>query len=198
LGFDATPVLAPFVEGQVTRRTYDRQFDSSSLQRSSTGTAVRAGVAFDHGPLLTGEIAFGTRKEVFDDPTLSSIQGFTVDGSLVWTPTELTTVTFDTSTTINPNTDPASSGSVVHDGSVEIAYAWRDNVTLTGTASVSNERFQGTDENDDTYDVGLGAEWKLNRMLWLTADYTHEWYVSSDPTTNYTSDTFKVGLKAQR
>ncbi|HVY19084.1 MAG TPA: outer membrane beta-barrel protein [Bauldia sp.] len=198
VGFDATPVLSPFVEGQIARRTYDRQFDTNSLQRSSTGTAFRAGVAFDHGPLLTGEIAFGTRQEVFDDPALTGIQAFTIDGNLVWAPTELTTVTLDTSTTINPNTDPASSGSVEHDGSLEIAYAWRDNVTLTGTASIANEQFQGTGEDDNTYDVGLGATWKLNRMFWLTADYTHEWYVSSDPTQNYTSDTFKLSLKAQR
>ncbi len=107
-------------------------------------------------------------------------------------------MTFDTATTVNPNTDPASSGSVVHDNSVEVAYAWRDNVTFTGTASVSNEAFQGTGENDNTYDAGLAATWKINRALQLTAGYTHEWYVSSDPSTNYESDAVRVELRAQR
>ncbi len=198
VGYDATATLSPFIEGEIDRRAYDRQFDATPLQRSSTGTAFRAGVTFDHGPLLTGEIALGTRQEDFDDAALSSIQAFTVDGNLVWMPTELATITFDTSTTVNPNTDPASSGSVVHDGSVEVAYAWRDNLTFAGTASVSNEQFQGTGENDYTYDAGVSATWKINRALQLTAGYTHEWYVSSDPSTNYESDTVKVGLKAQR
>jgi hypothetical protein len=104
----------------------------------------------------------------------------------------------DASTTINPNTDPLSSGSVKREASVEVAYAWRDNVTFTGTASVSREQFQGTGEDDLTYDLGLGATWKLNRALWLTATYEHEWYISSDPSTSYTSDAVKLSLKAQR
>jgi hypothetical protein len=198
LGYEATPVLSPFVEGEIDRRAYDQQYDTSSLQRSSTATAFRGGVSFDHGPLLTGEIGVGTRQEVYDDPSLASIQAFTVDGNLVWSPTELTTVTFDASTTINPNTDPSSSGSVKREASVEVAYAWRDNVTFTGTGSVTNEQFQGTGEDDNTYDLGLAATWKLNRALWLTATYEHEWYVSSDPTANYNSDTVKLSLKAQR
>jgi hypothetical protein len=155
-------------------------------------------MAFDHGPLLTGEIGIGTLREVYDDPALETIQTFTVDGNLVWAPTELTTVTFDASTTVNPNTNPLSSGSVKREASLQIDYAWRDNVTLTGTGSISREQFEGTGEDDYTYDVGLGATWKLNRALWLTATYAHEWYVSSDPSQNYNSDTVKVGLKAQR
>jgi hypothetical protein len=199
LGYEASAILTPFVEAQIARRAYDRQFDTGGNQRSGNGTAFRGGIAFDHGPLLTGEIALGTRQESFDDPALAGIQTFTVDGNLVWAPTPLTTVTLNTSTTLNPTTDPTlSSGSVVHDGSVEVAYAWRDNVTFTGTASISNERFQGTGENDNTYDAGVSATWKINRALQLTAGYLHEWYVSSDPTENYASDTLKVELKVQR
>ena len=53
-------------------------------------------------------------------------------------------------------------------------------------------------EYDNTYDAGISATWKINRTLWLTAGYVHEWYVSSDPAANYSSDTIKVELKAQR
>ena len=113
-------------------------------------------------------------------------------------PTELTTVTFNTSTTLNPSVDVASSGSVTQKGSVEAAYAWRRNVTFTGNASVSNERFQGTGEVDNTYDLGAGLTWKINRGLQLTAGYVHEWLVSTDATTDYQSDTVKVELRAQR
>ena len=60
LGYEATASLTPFVEGEVSRRAFDRTVDNDGLQRSSTGLAVRAGVAFDRGPLLTGEIAVGT------------------------------------------------------------------------------------------------------------------------------------------
>jgi hypothetical protein len=198
LGYEATASLTPFVEGEVSRRVFDRTVDNGGLQRSSTGLSVRAGVAFDRGPLLNGEIAAGTVQEDFDDPSLASLSALSVDGSLVWSPTELTTVTFNGSTGVNPSADPASSGSVVYDASVDIAYAWRRNFTVDWTGEINHEHFQGTEEVDTTYDLGMSATWKINRSLHLTAGYVHEWVVSTDPAVDYQSDTVKVGLRAQR
>ena len=198
VGYEATASLTPFVEGEISRRAYDRTVDNGSLQRSSTGLTARAGVAFDRGPLLTGEIAVGTTQEDFDDPSLASLSALSVDGSLVWSPTELTTVTFDGSTAINPSTNPASSGSVVYDASVDIAYAWRRNFTWDWTGEINHEHFQGSEEVDTTYDVGMSATWKINRSLHLTAGYVHEWVVSTDPTVDYQSDAVRVKLRAQR
>lgn len=198
VGYEATPVLTPFIEGEVDRRIYDQTVDHNGLQRGSVETSGRVGVAFDRGPLVTGEVSVGTTSETFDDPTLSAIQALTFDGNLVWSPTKLTTVTFDGSTTLNPSVDPASSGSVVHDGSVEVAYAWRDNVTLKAKGEVSSETFQGVGQTDNTYDATLSATWKLNRTFQLTGSYVHEWLDSTDPTTNYQSDTVQLELRAQR
>ncbi len=197
LGYDGGGILTPFIEGEVDRRVYDHAVDSGGKQRSGTGLAARAGVAFNSDPVLSGEIALGTWRQSFDDPTLTSIGAFTVDGNLVWSPSRLTTVTFDTSTTVNPSTDPASSGSVVHDGSVEVAYAWRPNVDLSAKAEVSREEYQGTGEVDDTYDLSLNSTWKINRGLQVGAGYVHEWLASSDPANNYQSDTVTVQLRAQ-
>ena len=198
VGYEATASLTPFVEGEIARRAYDRAIDNGGFQRSSTGLTARAGVAFDRGPLLTGEIAVGTTQEDFDDPLLASLSALSVDGSLVWSPTELTTVTFDGSTAINPSTNPASSGSVVYDATVDIAYAWRRNFTINWTGEINHEHFQGSEEVDTTYDVGMSATWKINRSLHLTAGYVHEWVVSTDPAVDYQSDAVQVELRAQR
>ena len=66
------------------------------------------------------------------------------------------------------------------------------------TGEINHEHFQGTEEVDTTYDLGMSATWKINRSLHLTAGYVHEWLVSTDPTVDYQSDTVKVGLRAQR
>lgn len=187
LGYEATASLTPFVEGEIYRRAYDRPIDLGGKQRSSLGLSGRAGVAFDRGPLLKGEIAVGATQEDFDDATLATISVLTVDGSLVWAPTELISVTLDASTALNPSTDVASAGSVVYDGSVGIDYAWRRNFTIGWTAGINHERFQGTNSIDTTYRAGVGATWKINRSLHLTAGYLHEWLASSDPTTDYQS-----------
>ena len=197
-GYEVTPSLTPFAEGEVSRRVYDRPVDNDGLQRSSTGLAYRAGVALDRDPLLTGEIAVGYAQEDFDDPSLAPLSALTVDGSLVWAPTALTTVTFDGTTSLKPSADPASSGSVAHEGSVELAYAWRRNVTLSGTGAVRQERFEGTGLVDTGYSAGARATWKMNRSMHLTAGYLHEWLASSDPTRDYQSDTVRLELKMQR
>jgi hypothetical protein len=197
VGYDGGGILTPFVEGEVDRRVYDQTVDDDGKRRSGTGYAARAGIEFNSDPVLSGEIAVGTWQQTFDDPTPAAIGAFTVDGNLVWSPSRLTTVTLATSTTVNPSTDPLSSGSVVHDGSVEVAYAWRPNVDLSAKAELNREEHQGTGEIDDTYDLSLGSTWKLNRTLQLGASYVHEWLTSSDPTNNYRSDTVKVELRAQ-
>ena len=197
-GYDVTPSLTPFVEAEVSRRAYDRPVDDGGKQRSGTGLALRAGVALNRDPLLKGEISVGTTRENFDDPSLAALQALTFDGSLVWAPTRLTTVTFDGTTALNPSTDATSSGSVLYDASVDVAYAWRQNVTIDWTGGIENEHFQGTNEVDSTYRAGLAATWKINRGLQLTAGYVHEWLVSSNPTLPYQSDTVKAELRVQR
>jgi hypothetical protein len=198
VGYALTPAITPFVEGELGWRVYDRPIDDSGIARSSRSEAVRVGIAYDDAPILKGEVAVGVRREVFDDPGLATLSALTVDGSLAWAPTRLTTVTFDASTVFNPSTDPASSGSIAYDASVELAYAWRRNVTIKGKVAFKDERFQGIDLENRTYDASLGWVWKLNRTLQVTAEYVHEWLDSSDASANYESDTVKVGLKVQR
>jgi hypothetical protein len=122
----------------------------------------------------------------------------TVDGSLVWRPTRLTTVTLAASTAFNPSTDPLSSGSIVYATSIELAYGWRRNVTVSVNAGVKDEQFQGIDLENRTYSAGLGWVWKLNRTPQLTANYLHQWLESSDPAGDYQSDAVSVGLRVQR
>jgi hypothetical protein len=184
-GYEMTPSITPFVEGELAWRVYDRPIDDEGIRRSSQGEAIRAGLAFDRDPFLKGEIAVGARRERFDDASLATLRALTVDGSLVWRPTRLTTVTLNASTGFNPST-------------VELDYAWRRNVTLKANAGVKDEHFQGIDLENRTYSAGLGWVWKLNRTLHLTAGYIHQWLVSSDPAGDYQSDAVSVGLRVQR
>lgn len=197
-GYEATPTLTPFVEGEVSRRLYDQTVDNDGLRRSSTGYALRAGVAFDRDPILTGEIAAGVIQEDFDDPALATLNALSVDGSLAWMPTALTTVNLDASTAFNAATDPASSGSVEYDAKVELAYAWRRNVTLSARAGYMAETFQGTGGTETTVSAGLGATWKVNRTLHITAGYLHEWFTGTTPADDYQSDAVQVELRFQR
>jgi hypothetical protein len=197
LGYEVLPGLTPFVEGELTERLYDQRVDDSGIARSSHGAAVRAGVAFDDAPVLKGEIALGARQEVFDDKALATLSALTIDGSLVWSPTALTAITTSIATLINPSTSPTSSGSIIYDASVDLAYAYRRNLTLDWTAGVRNEQFQGAGR-DWTYRLGAAATWRINRNLQLTSGYVHEWLDNSTAGRDYASDTLRVDLRLQR
>ncbi len=197
-GYEATPTITPFVEAVVSRRLHDRAVDNNGLRRSSTGTGWRVGLEVDRGPVLEGEIAVGALRETFDDAALASMQTLTVDGSLTWKPTQLTTVRLTGSTMLRPTTDIASSGAVVYDGALDVSHAWRRNVTLNANGGVTHERFQGTGELKTTYRAGLGATWKMNRNMWLTAGYLHEWVDSSTAGASYQADTVRMELRVQR
>lgn len=197
-GYEATPTLTPFVEAVVSRRLHDRTVDSNGLRRSSTGTGWRVGVELDRGPILEGEIAVGALRETFDDSALGSINALTVDGSLTWAPTQLATVRLSGSTLVRPTTDSASSGAVVYDGALDVNYAWRRNVMLNANGGLTHERFQGTNEQKTTYRAGVGGTWKMNRNMWLTAGYLHEWVDSSVPGASHEADTVRVELRVQR
>ena len=198
LGYQATPSLTPFVEAAVSRRAYDRTVDNDGLMRSSVGQAYRAGLMVDRRPVLSGEIAVGTARADFDDAALSALSALTVDGRLAWAPSALTTVTLNGATSLDPSTDKDSSGSVVYDGSVDLAYAWRRNVTVEGTIGARQARRQGTGPVDTGYRAGVSATWKANRWLHLTGGYAHEWLVSTDASRNFQSDSVWVEMRAQR
>ena len=195
LGYPLTGAVTPFVEGILTRRQYDQTVDDNGLRRSGTGEGVRVGLALDRGPVTTGEVAIGYLTENYDDSALGSLSAFTVDGTLAWAPTELVTVTTRLATAIDPSTDPLSSGSIVYDGSLDLAYAFRRNATVTFTGGVKNQEFEGLGRNDWTYRLGLGTDWTLNRNLELAAGYVHEWLNSSVAANDYTADTLRFDLK---
>ena len=197
LGYELTPLFTPFIEGELAERLYDRHLDDNGLNRSSHDTALRAGFAFNDAPVLSGEIAVGGRQETFDDKSLATLRALTVDGSLVWSPTALVSLTSKVSTGFNPETDPKSSGSVFYDGNVDLAYAYRRNATLNWTADIRNEHFQGIGETDWTYQIGVNNVWKLNRNLQLTCGYVHEWLASNVASRRFTDDTLRVDLRVQ-
>ncbi len=197
-GYEVTRAFTPFVEGVLTNRVYDQRKDDNGLVRTSNGNGLRAGFAFDRGPVSTGEIAIGYMGETFQDKALKDFSAMTVDGLLAWAPTQLTTITTSLSSSLDPTTDRNSSGSIVYDAKTELAYAWRANADLAANAGVRYARYQGTHQVDWTYQLGLDATWKLNRYSELAAGYVHEWRQSTDRANDYSTDTIRLNLRIYR
>ena len=85
-------------------RIHDSFLDPYGYARDSTGFLARGGVKLKFSELLTGEAAMGYAEREYRDPRLPPISTPTLDGSLVYTPSALTTVTLRMTTTINETT----------------------------------------------------------------------------------------------
>lgn len=190
-------VIPPFVEGTAGRRLFDRTLDAGGFARSATIVALRGGFTYQSEPVLTAEIGAGYRRERPDDDRLADLAGFTIDGTAVWSPRRLVTLTLGAATTFSPNATAGSGGSIVREGSVVADYAIRSNLTLTADARLRAETFDGGG-TETTTTLGAGATWRLSRSLWLTARYAHQWLESPTDARRFHADSVTVGVRLQR
>ena len=67
-GYELSPGVTPFVEFDADTRVHDLNTDFFGYQRNSKGLTGKAGSTFEISKLLTGEIALGYTKRVYQDP----------------------------------------------------------------------------------------------------------------------------------
>ncbi|MEX0344213.1 MAG: outer membrane beta-barrel protein [Rhizobiaceae bacterium] len=167
-GYEISPALVPFIEGEIGKRFYDVKTDSAGFSRSADRFAVRAGFELDLGEKLTGEIAAGWISEKPDDSRLAAVEGISALASLAWSPSRQTTVNLDAITTIETTTQPGASGSVLYDANLGVERQLRANLTGNLNAGVGFRDFVGSAGQDLLFDVEAGLTWWLNRNFGIT------------------------------
>ena len=197
-GYAAAPAATAFVESRVSQGLFDQGFVENESSSAGIEYSWRAGVAFDRHAMAGGEVAIGYAERYFDDPASATLRALTFDGSLVWAPSALTMITLTGTTSLGLGSSLTPGPAVALDGSLGLAYAWRRNVTLMGSAAARRETYQGTGLVDTNYTAGFSATWKMNQTHRFTAGYEHEWQESSDPSRAYQSDAVRVELRMQR
>lgn len=198
LGYQINAVVTPFVETEISRRQADQGVDPDGYRRSSTGVTLRGGILYSADPVLSGEIAFGFRHETYDDGRFHDLNAPTIDGSLIWSPTQLTKFTLRTSTSVDPTTDPNSSGSISYNASLKIEHSLRRNVSIEADLGWTRQHYDGGGETDITYEAGFGVTWKINRETWVVGKIDQQYYASSSPDGSYPTTTATIGLRLQR
>ena len=92
--------LAMFVEAGQIDRDYDAPTLLNPLNRDSTGDIIRIGANFELPVLLRGDVAIGHQSFDFKDPTLPTVDGFSVEARVQWFITQLLTITGSGSRTV--------------------------------------------------------------------------------------------------
>jgi hypothetical protein len=171
--YAVSPATALFVEVSRNVRDYRLARPAVTLVRDSEGTQALVGSNFELSATTRGEIAVGYLSQEYDDPTLGDIDGFGARAQVEWFPTQLTTVTFTGSRTIEESASPGSAGYTSANVGVKVDHELMRNVILTGNVSQGKDDYQGITREDDRFNAGVGATYLLNRHVGLTVAYSH-------------------------
>ncbi|MCB1385203.1 MAG: outer membrane beta-barrel protein [Nitratireductor sp.] len=198
IGYEVSPAITPFVEGEIGRRLHDEKTDRNGEQRDSAILAARGGVELDFGEKLGGEIAAGYRVEDFADPGLDTLAGLTIDGNLDWSPERGTTVNLNAATDFSGATTAGSSGSMVMTAGAGIERKVNDRLTLTTRGSVAHTTATSSNAAQTLYTASTGFTYWLNRFMALTGTAEYENQQSFDRAQTYDAASIRAGVKFQR
>lgn len=198
VGYEISPTFQPFAEASVGARQYRRDIDRNGNNRDSMLYALRAGVEFDHGDKLNGEISVGYSSEQFDDTAIDDLNGITVDASINWSPQRLTTFTATAQSEFTGSTNADESGSVTYAASLDAVHDLRPNLSLNARVLVSLRDYDSSGRQDTMLQGQIGAEWRLNRSAALVATVGHEKLESTEDFSSYEATTARIGLRLQR
>ena len=196
--YEVVPGVKPFVEVGADRRIHDLPVDSSGIRRDSTGNEVRAGTTFELTRQLTGSASVGYATRRYQDVTLSDLSGLIADGSLVWSATPLTNVTFTARSQIAESTLTGVSGVLRRDLGVQLDHSFRRWLIGTVKFEYGLDDYVGSTRADQRYALSGMLTHKLSRHAQLKGEVRRQWLTSNAAGADYTADIFLIGLRLQR
>ena len=196
--YEFTPGVTPFLDLTTDTRVRDNPVDLAGYRRDSNGVTARIGSTFELSRVLTGQIAAGYTQRHYADSRLGDAYGPTLDSSLVWNASPLTTVTLRATTDVAETTIPGASGALSRTGTLQVDHTLMKNLTIGAIASVQNSNYQGVSLSQSTYTGTLKADYNLTRWLVLRGSVSQSRMNSSNPGSSYTDNIFLLGLKLVR
>lgn len=178
-GFALSPALVPFVEAEFGRRVFDEKVDAGGYARSANRYGLRAGVEFDFGEKLSGEIAAGWISEKPEDARLAAIEGLGAGAAIAWSPMRGTTVSINAETIVETTTDPGLSGSILYSATTGVERELRANLTANASLGLAWRDYYGSGGRDLIFDAEAGLTWWINRYFGVTGRTAYESVISN-------------------
>jgi hypothetical protein len=195
LGYRISPQYQAFVSGSYNVREYDTL--EGGLDRDSDGYGLVAGLDLDLGGLVFGDFFVGYRSQEYDDPTLSSLDGVGGGADITWNVTPLTTIVFSVLSDLRETTSTGASGRLVSTGGLTVDHELLRNLLLAGNLSLTRDDYEGINRTDWVYRAGFGANYMLNRNLYLGADYDFRKRDADSGGSDFTENVVLVRLQVQ-
>ena len=98
-------------------------------------------------------------------------------------------------TQIDETTIANSSGALTQRATLEVQHDLRRNLSLTGLIGISETDYEGVKLTEETVTAGARLEYKLTRSVAVRASFIHERLKSTAPGSDYTANTYLLGLR---
>ncbi|PCI03959.1 MAG: hypothetical protein COB78_06300 [Hyphomicrobiales bacterium] len=196
--YDNGAAIKPFMQLGAAASRYDLEIDRNGDRRDAGIYEIRAGLGFDFDEKLTGEIAAGYILENYDAGSLDDLTGYTINGTLNWSPSRETTVVLNAATTLNGSTTAGDNGSVVYNGGLAITRKTTERLSLNLNATFSLDYDEQQATTDATYTFGAGAQYWMNRYMAISANLGHTIFEGSSGNNDYDETTATLGVVLQR
>ncbi|WP_295206756.1 outer membrane beta-barrel protein [uncultured Brevundimonas sp.] len=166
-----SPATALFV--QLARDDRDYRKVARSPERSSSSHEALAGMDFELGALIRGEVAAGYIRQDFQDAAYGDLDGFGGRARLSWFPTQLTTLTAAAGRSVEDTGVIGSAGALRTDVSISMDHELLRNLILTAETAWSEDDYNGLDRTDTRLAASFSAIYRLDRHYGLTAGLTY-------------------------
>ena len=166
-----SPSFIPFIQATYLNQAFDAPVDRSGFDRDDHSFTGLAGVTFDIGPVISGEVAAGAFHTEFDDPAFDPVTNVAFQGSLTWNVTTLTTITGSLSRQEIVTTETDNSSALSTRAAVRVDHQLMHNVLIGAGIGYRNDNYQGTSRVDNQFDFLVGASYLLNRNASISVGY---------------------------
>lgn len=163
--------IGVIVSGQYDRERYDfrpgsRGFVSGvDLDRESSGFTLLGGVTLELSRLIFGTVQFGYLRRNYADPRLRDFGGFSYSADVLWNVTQLTSLRFRASRSIEDTSSTQIAGNTRSDFRVSVDHELYRYVLLNADVGYSTFRPNGPGVGGREYTVGAGGRYLVNRRL---------------------------------
>lgn len=205
LSYQLKTEMQVFIGGNWRQVKYQEKFDSNGLERSSDGYSLRGGVQMGITEVLDGDIYVTYHDMSYDDPSLPNVNGWALGAGLTWLPTRLTTVRGRITSDVQQTTNEFASGYLGTLYALRVDHELLRDLQLSAKVSYRNGDYtlvdnapSGARQYDHVWSAGIGANYFINRSLYLSLSYDYSKLTSNLPADGFAVNTVWLVLGLEK
>ncbi|MEL6862605.1 MAG: outer membrane beta-barrel protein [Pseudomonadota bacterium] len=171
VAFAMTKDVALYAKATHTEAEYTPPNIFTLFNRDYSGSVLLVGTDFEFGDKIRGDLGVGYQNYTYDDATFEDISDVAFAGHLDWMVTGNTTLSAEAARAVIDPGVVLTNAAMETGASVRLEQGLTPRLAVSGEAGFTQYEFETIDRDDDRVDLRLGANWKVNRSMWLDLGY---------------------------